>query len=62
MPFKQVLFYMKAYDIAVAFQGRVVLIAKFGCNLVAYVYKLAEIGIVEFILRIMSQCSGIPGA
>lgn len=53
---------MKAYDIAVAFQGRVVLIAKFGCNLVAYVYKLAEIGIVEFILRIMSQCSGIPGA
>ena len=48
--------------IGIALQGCVELRSQLGGNLVTYMYKLTEIGVVERILPVVTQCAGILAA
>ena len=59
MPVKQVLLDLLSNYSGIALQSCVILIAQFGRNLVADMYKLAEIRIVKRVFAVMAKGTGI---
>ena len=59
MSVKNVLLDLLCYHIGVTVKGGVELISQFSCYLVAYMYQLPEIRVIERVLTVMAQCTCI---